>query len=163
MNKYLPRLGVILLLQLLGLGLFVWLVTRPASLEAALPAKSKAPAVPQPHVILKVRPPIVTPGALVTLSISYYEMGSPPYPSFELSPTGVITFEPPSPGLCEWCPEVVFRALAPGVVTPSVSASTEIYDEICQCLYWVVAEVRRPATIIVADTIWSVFLPTVRR
>lgn len=132
------------------------------------PTPTPAPTSPPPYLELSVRPPIETAGALVTLHIAYHNIGLP-YTYISISPTGLITFEPPLTMPCRYdqhpngCTAITLQALAPGVATFRAGATGEVYYEGCRCWVWSGAGDNGPASVIIADAIWRIWLPLLQR
>ena len=120
------------------------------------------------YLQLSVEPSIVTSGALITLDIAYHNIGVP-YTSIQITPSSVVTFEPPLSMPCKYdqhpngCTAITFRTLTTGVVTLTASATGEVYDETCHCWYWSIAYDNAPAIAVIANRIWPVFLPVIQR
>jgi hypothetical protein len=114
-----------------------------------------------------VEPPGVTTSALITLHIAYHNIGFP-YAYISISPTGLITYEPALTMPCKYdqhptgCTAITLRTLAPGVATFKASATGEIWDESCHCWYWSGAGDNGPASILIAESMWRIFLPLTR-
>jgi hypothetical protein len=118
------------------------------------------------YLELSTVPSLVTPGSTLTLRISYHNLGLP-YTYVNISPTGLITFDPPLSMPCmhdhDDCTAITFRALATGVVGIHAGATGEVWGETCHCWYWGVASDNGPARIVIADTVWRALLPSAQR
>jgi hypothetical protein len=105
---------------------------------------------------------------LITLNIAYHNIGLP-YTYIHVNSSNIVTYEPPLSMPCQYdqhtngCTAITFRTLTTGVVTFTASATGEVYDETCQCWYWGGGSDTGPASAIIADTIWPVFLPVIQR
>lgn len=115
-----------------------------------------------PYLELALDSPIVTTDTLITLYVSYHNLGLP-YTSIVITPPNLVEFEPFLSMPCNGCTAITLRALAPGVVTFRANATGEVYDETCNCWYWGSAADNGPATLIISDTIWDTFLPWIQR
>jgi hypothetical protein len=59
------------------------------------------------------------------------------------------------------CTAITFRALATGVAQFSAGSTGEVYDEDCHCFCMGAATDNGPVTLIIAESNWKVYLPTV--
>ena len=115
-----------------------------------------------------MEPSLVLTGTLVTLHIAYHNIGLP-YTNIQINPPGLVAFEPPLSMPCKYdqhpngCAEITLRTLATGVVQFSANATGEVYDETCRCWYWSGASDNGPATLIIAESVWKMFLPSIHR
>jgi hypothetical protein len=148
-----------------------------AFLLLALPASQAATAhqqefanqiTPPAYLELSVEPSMVNAGELVTLHIAYHNLGFP-YTLILIDLPGLVAYEPPLSMPCKYdqhpngCTAIPFRALTAGVVTFTAAASGEVYDEACQCRIWTGVTDNGPATVIIADKLWQVFIPLLQR
>jgi hypothetical protein len=148
-----------------------------AFLLLALPASQAATAhqqefanqiTPPAYVELSVEPSMVHAGELVTLHIAYHNLGFP-YTLILIDPAGLVAYEPPLTMPCKYdqhpngCTAIPFRALSAGVVTFTAAASGEVYDEACKCWKWTGVTDNGPATVIIADRLWQIFIPLLQQ
>ncbi len=130
---------------------------------AIQPGSTNSPA----YLELRVEPPFAVPGSLVTLYITYVNIGEV-YAYFLVTPPDLVAFEPPLDSPCKYyehpsgCQSITMRALAKGVVTISATATGEVWDEDCPCWYMGGATSAAPARLVIADQIWSMYLPAIR-
>ena len=142
---------------------------------AAPPQPIRAQEQTNPHgttaaayLELSVVPRIALTGTLVTLNITYHHIGFP-YTGITTNPPGLVTFDPPLSMPCKYnqhptgCQAIPFRTQSSGVVQFTAGASGEVYDEGCGCFRWGTALDNGPATLIIVDTLWQVFLPSIQR
>ncbi len=111
--------------------------------------------------------PIASPGSLVTLHITYHNIGEV-YAYIAVSPPDLVAFDPPLASPCKYyehpygCQSITLRALADGVVEFSASATGEVWDADCHCWYMGGAFSAAPARLVIAYQTWSMFLPAIR-
>jgi hypothetical protein len=60
------------------------------------------------------------------------------------------------------CTAITLRALAAGMATFTAGATGEIWDESCHCWYWSGAGDNWPVSILIAESMWRIFLPLTR-
>ncbi len=155
------------LLALVVTAVFWVTVTPPHPLRAQehVPLQSTAANA---YLELSVEPPIVLTDTLITLSITYHNIGFP-YTTIQVNPPNLAAFEPPMSMPCKYdqhpngCTAISLRTQAIGVVQFTASATGEVYDETCHCWYWSGASDNGPARLIIAETLWQTFLPSVHR
>jgi hypothetical protein len=120
------------------------------------------------YLQLSVDAAVVSATRLTTLHISYHNIGLP-YTTITLSPSALITFDPPLAMPCKYdqhpngCTAITLRALVSGVVTITASATGEVYDEDCMCWYWGGGSAIGPAQVVIGDSPWHMMLPMIRR
>jgi hypothetical protein len=84
-----------------------------------------------------------------------------------VNPSELVTFEPPLAMPCKYsehingCTAITLRTLATGVVQFRAGATGEIFDESCQCFCMGGATDNGPATLIITNTIWKLFFPSI--
>ncbi len=123
---------------------------------------------PAAHLELSVQPTTALPGELVTLYIVYVQIGEP-YTGISIEPPGLVEFEPPLSMPCKYsehpthCTSITLRTQAAGVVQFHAGATGEIWGEDCQCWCMSGAVDNGPATLVIAETITRVYLPSVYR
>jgi hypothetical protein len=138
---------------------------QPASANDLEPAFK---AGTDPYLELSVTPSVVAPGGLVTLYITYHNIGIP-FLYLNISPCENVAFDPLISDPCdntahlEGPSEITFRALKTGVVTFHAGATGEIFDEACHCWVMSVAGDNGPAILHIVDQVWTVFLPVIPR
>ncbi len=119
------------------------------------------------YLELYMDPPFATAGSLVTLHITYHNIGEP-YAYINITPPELVAFDPPFTGPCKYgeypngCRSITMRALANGVATISVGATGEVWDPDCHCWYWGGGTSLEPARLVITDHIWYSFIPAVR-
>jgi hypothetical protein len=140
-----------------------------ASLAAAVPSPAvvrgqglNEKAANEPYLELSVTPALAAVGDLITLNITYHNLGEP-YLYAGASPDGLVTTDPPITMPCPYCTSVTYRALAAGQVTFRAGATGEIYDEGCHCWRWSGGSDNRPVTVTIVDRLWKVFMPILQR
>ncbi len=118
------------------------------------------------YLELSMDPPFAAVGSLVTLHITYYNLGEP-YAYINIIPEDLVAFDPPMTSPCKYyehpdgCQSITFRALANGVVNFYVGATGEVWDEDCHCWYWGGGTSSTPARLVITDHVWHSFLPAV--
>jgi len=161
------RFVVALFLALVVTALFWVTITpsHPLRAQENVPLQS---AAANAYLGLSVEPPIVVTETLVTLHITYHNIGLP-YTTIQVNPPNLAAFEPPLSMPCKYdqhpngCTMITLRTQAIGVVQFTASATGEVYDETCRCWYWSGASDNGPASLIIAETLWQMFLPSVQR
>ncbi len=119
-----------------------------------------------PHLELSIAPAAVAVGAIMTLHVTYVNLGLP-YTTVKVDPPTLVQFEPPLTMPCKYdqhpthCTDITLRAIAPGDVTFEASATGEIYDDQCSCWRWSGGSSIAPARAIISGTI--LYLPVVQR
>lgn len=109
---------------------------------------------PTPHLELAVESPTTPVGSLITLHITYVNLGLP-YTTITVDPPTLAQFDPPLPQPCKYdqdptgCTVITFRALAPGTVTFRASATGEIFDPGCSCYRFSGGSDNGPATVMI--------------
>jgi hypothetical protein len=134
------------------------------SVQATVGAGTISPSLADPahYVQLSVTPAIVTPGELVTLHITYHNVGLP-LTYISIIPPENLAYEPEIAIPCYGCSDVTLRALTTGLVRIYATASGEIFDEGCHCWVFTMVPDNGPAVLHVVDQLWTVFLPAVGR
>jgi len=123
---------------------------------------------PSAYLELSVEPFLVNPGTLVTLHITYHNIGLV-YTGITANPPDLVAFEPPLTMPCKYnehpdgCRTITFRTLATGIVKFKAGATGEVWDEDCKCWYWGGAADNGPARLVITDFIWERFLPFVQQ
>ncbi len=142
-------------------------VAAPAHLAQAPGAIQPGSASSAAYLELRVDPPFAVPGSLVTLHITYHNIGEV-YAYFLVTPPDLVLLEPPLDIPCKFyehpsgCQLITIRALANGVVTISATATGEVWDAGCPCWYMGGATSAAPARLVITDHVWSLFLPVIR-
>jgi hypothetical protein len=119
------------------------------------------------YLELSVEPPISHTGTLITLHITYHNIGMP-YTTIQVDPPGLVAFEPPLEMPCKYfehptgCTAIALRTVAAGMVTIRAGATGEVYDETCNCWYWSGGTDNGPARLVITDSIWRTFLPSIQ-
>lgn len=118
-----------------------------------------------PYLELSITPSLANVGTLVTLQITYHNIGEP-YLYLSIVPAENVEYAAEVPGNCDYsvrsnaCSISILRTLKTGVVTFRASATGEILDEGCQCWVWSVAFDNGPAILHIGNL---VYLPLVQR
>ncbi len=168
-HKMITRFLIVLVASILGvIFIFLSLANEVEAIKNDVKAQSQE--IPtqfeaDAYLILTANPVNVTVSDIFTVHISYHNIGLP-YTYFSITPTHVITFEPPIPLPCKYsdpggCTAVSFRALAPGAVHIFAYATGEVFEDSCQCWVWSGGASLLPATVIISGT--QTFLPILRR
>ncbi len=140
----------------------------PAQLPGTQQPASPSCTNPAAHLELSVQPTIALPDTLVTLNIKYVRIGLP-YTGISMDSPGLVVFDPPLSMPCKYsehpehCTAITLRTQATGVVTFHAGATGEIFDEECQCFCMGSAQDDGPVTLVIAETISHVYLPSVYR
>ena len=117
------------------------------------------------YLELSVNPMKSPAGSLITLHISYHNLGMP-HTTINVKPSNLVEFEPPISMPCKFdqhlngCRAITFRTLEPGEVEFTAFANGEVWDEDCQCWYWGTASDTGPAIAAITDP-WLFFFPFV--
>ena len=117
------------------------------------------------YLELSVDPGQSRAGSLITLHISYHNIGLP-YTTINVNPSNLVDFDPPITMPCKYdqhpngCQAIIFRTLSPGKVEFTASATGELWSEECQCWYWGGASDNGPAVAVITAA-WRFFLPFV--
>jgi hypothetical protein len=133
LNNYLI---LVLLTVLLCSGLFLSVDRIRA--EELIPAQSQDE---EAYLELSVDPVESRAGSLITLNISYVNIGLP-HTTILIDPPDLVEFDPPLSMPCRFhehpseCREITFRTLAPGEVQFNASAHGEIWSDQCQCWFF---------------------------
>jgi endo-1,4-beta-xylanase len=125
-------------------------------------------ANPEAHLELSMQPTTALTDTIVTLNISYVHIGLP-YTYISIFPEGLVTYEPPLTVPCKYsehpshCTAITFRTQATGVVQFHAGATGELWDEVCHCWCMGSAQDDGPATLVIAESISRVYLPSAYR
>lgn len=163
MKKQFSRILVVIISFTVGVSCVFVLFTNNAAAEKQNHQNGQLPAsLVQPdedvYLELSVTPAEIGVGDILTLHISYHNIGLPSTYIF-ITPTNVVTYEPPFIESCppgETCTAVTFRTLAPGAVRFDAYA----YGEIC-CWRWAGANALEPVTVFIGSG--HAFLPLIFR
>jgi endo-1,4-beta-xylanase len=167
MSIIIRRSVVVLPVAIAGMILFWGAVEAPQPIRAEEQINPRSTTT-DAYLELSVVPQIALSGTLVTLNITYHHIGMP-YTAITSSPPGLVTFDPPLSMPCKYdqhptgCQAIPFRTQSSGVVQFTAGASGEVYDEGCGCFRWGTALDNGPATLIIVDTLWQMFLPSIQR
>jgi len=167
MRVYAQRTTKILLLAAISI-LLVAFTSTSADYPRLAPSVSPDCTNPEAHLELSMQPTTALPGSLVTLNIKYVRIGLP-YTGISIDPPGLVVFEPPLSMPCKYnehpthCTAITLRTQAAGVVTFHAGATGEIYDETCHCFCMGGAQDDGPATLVIANSISRLYLPSVYR
>ncbi len=121
-----------------------------------------------PYLELSITPPVAIPGSLVTLHITYHNIGEQ-WTDIVIDPSASVAYDPELSMPCKYnehpngCTSITFRALVKGAVTFHASAYGEIFDPGCNCFYWSSASDISPAILYIVDQAWALFLPGIQR
>jgi hypothetical protein len=121
-----------------------------------------------PYLELSVEPPVAFPGRLIKLHITYHDIGLP-YTMISIDPPGLVALDPPLTMPCKYnqhldgCKVITLRTLASGGVHFRAGATGEVFDEDCGCWIWGTATDNGPAHLIILETTWRGFLPSIQR
>ncbi len=159
------RRSVNILILALFLSVFssgVYLSVDWVRAEAGAPAQS-----PDDNAYLKlsVDPAQSRAGSLITLHISYHNIGLP-YTTIYANSSNLVEFDPPLPMPCKYdrhpngCQAITFKTLSPGKVEFTASATGELWGEECQCWYWGGASDNGPVVAVITEP-WRFFIPFV--
>lgn len=102
------------------------------------------------YLELSVEPEESRAGSLVTLNITYHNIGLP-YTTISIDQPDLVEFDPPLTMPCKFhehpngCQAITFRTLAPGEVQFSASAHGEIWSDQCQCWFFTTVTDNGPA------------------
>jgi hypothetical protein len=137
---------------------------QPASAHSKEPAQQYGGPS---YLELSIQPSIATVGDLLTLYVTYHNIGEPLlYPN--ISPCENVAYEPLIADPCDnlahlfGYSEITFRALNSGVVTFHAGATGEVWDDSCQCWVWGGGSDNGPAIVTIVDTVWKEFLPVLQ-
>lgn len=150
------RAGTIIILTMLAI-----VASLPAPPSNAHP-RQRAPLTEPPHLALSAAPAAVAVGDLVTVRITYINLGMP-YTSLTWDPPALAAFDPPRTMPCKYhedasgCREITLRAVAPGTLSIHAGASGEIFDDACSCWRWSSASDNGPAVVTIQGA--RIFLP----
>jgi hypothetical protein len=93
------------------------------------------------YLELAVDPAQSQAGSLITLNVTYHNIGLP-YTTILINQPGQVEFDPPLSMPCKYhehpngCQEITFRTLAPGEVHFHAWATGEIWSDHCQCWFF---------------------------
>lgn len=122
------------------------------------------PQAQGPYLQLSVTPAAVRPGELFTLTIAYHDIGLV-YTTITTNPPNMVVFDPPLSMPCKYdshpngCTSITMRAVAKGAVSIDASATGEIFDSSCQCFRMSGASDNGPASVVIKDSSWLMYLP----
>jgi hypothetical protein len=167
LHRFAPRWFFVRLLPFL---ITVFVLTAITSFPPKIQSNqaSAYPTSSESYLALSISPPIVVPGAMITLHIAYHNIGMP-YTDILVIPSDTVIFEPELSMPCKYnehpngCTAITFRTQKTGIVTFRASATGEVYREDCHCWYWSGGSDNGPASVIVAGTVWTTFLPVLQR
>ena len=117
------------------------------SAEELIPAQSQDE---EAYLVLSVDPAQSRAGSLITLNISYINIGLP-HTTISIDPPDLVEFYPLLTMPCKFhehpsgCREITFRTLAPGEVQFNASAHGEIWSDQCQCWFFTTVTDNGPA------------------
>jgi hypothetical protein len=126
-----------------GVFLFVDQISAEDSVAAQTPDQ-------EAYLELSVEPAQTRAGGLITLNISYHNIGLP-YTTISIDQPDLVEFDPPLSMPCKFhehpngCQAITFRTLAPGEVQFNASANGEIWSEQCQCWFFTTVTDNGPA------------------
>ena len=126
-----------------GAFLFVDQISAEDSVAAQTPDQ-------EAYLELSVEPAQTRAGGLITLNISYHNIGLP-YTTISIDQPDLVEFDPPLSMPCKFhehpngCQAITFRTLAPGEVQFNASANGEIWSEQCQCWFFTTVTDNGPA------------------
>ncbi len=141
-----------------------------ASVDYHRPHQLSSPTCydPDAYLVLSVEPSYALPDTLVTLHIAYHRIGMP-YTFVLIDQPDLVVFDPPMTMPCKYgedftgCKAITFRTQSTGVVHFTASAEGEIFGQDCHCWCFTGVQDNGPATLVIADTISHIFLPSVYR
>ena len=152
----------ILVFPLLLLVTSSWMAGTPIH-NASAHGQASAPLAATDHYLeLSITPSVAALGSLVTLRISYHNVGEP-LTYFSASPAESVTTEPVISSPCFDCSVITFRTLTKGTVNFNAAASGEIFDDGCNCWVFTIVPDNGPAVLHIVDQAWTVFLPVTQR
>jgi hypothetical protein len=117
------------------------------SAEEFAPAQSPEQ---EAYLELSVDPAQSRAGSLITLHITYHNIGLP-YTTISIDQPDLVEFDPPLAMPCKFhdhpnrCREITFRTLAPGEVQFTASAHGEVWSDQCQCWFFTTVTDNGPA------------------
>ena len=102
------------------------------------------------YLELSVDPVHSRAGSLITLNITYYNIGLP-FTTIQIDPPILVEYDPELTMPCKFhehangCQAITFRTLAPGEVQFNASAHGEIWSDQCQCWHFTTVTDNGPA------------------
>jgi hypothetical protein len=132
-----------------GAFLFVDQISAEDSVAAQTPDQ-------EAYLELSVEPAQSRAGGLITLNITYHNIGLP-YTTISINQPDLVEFDPPLSMPCKYhehpngCQAITFRTLAPGEVQFNASASGEIWSEQCQCWFFTTITDNGPANAVITE------------
>lgn len=164
--SWLPRLRrVVAILSAVVAGFILIQGTASSSQTPVDEHQDTQQATPQSSYLeLSVEPPVAFAGTLVTLTITYHNLGMP-YTVINIDPPGLVAFDPPLSMPCKYyehptgCRVLPLQTLSSGVVQITAGATGEVYDEACHCFRWGGGTDNGPAVLTILEKGWQIFLP----
>jgi hypothetical protein len=165
-----PSFTALALLMLLAANAAAHPLATRERRSAQPPAPTTAPIAPAvtPHLTLSVDKPSASFGALITLHITYTNIGLQ-WTTVTSSPADLVAFDPPRSMPCKYdqdatqCQEMTLRAIGTGIATIHASAYGEIYDDACKCWRFSGASDDGPAIVTIGPPAVRVFVPLAQR
>lgn len=108
------------------------------------------------YLELSIDPEQSRAGSLVTLNITYHNIGLP-YTTIFIDQPDLVKFDPPLTMPCKFhehpngCQAITLRTLKPGVVKFTASAHGEIWSDQCQCWYFTTVTDNGSATAMITE------------
>lgn len=145
-HKSLKYIALALMAVFLCTAVFVFVDLTSA--EDSVPAQTPDP---EAYLELSVDPAQSRAGSLITLNITYHNIGLP-YTTIQIDPPNLVEYDPELTMPCKFhehangCQAITFRTLAPGEVQFNASAHGEIWSDQCQCWFFTTVTDNGPAT-----------------